>query len=188
MSLPISHEVLIVGAGPVGLTLAIDLARRGVSVRILDARHTPSPISRATEVQPRSLEIFEAIGVARTLIGEGVKILGLDLRDDGALITSLDTTSADTPFPFLLSLPQTRLEALLTTHLLGLGVTVERGVAMVRPEADEESVVAVLLGADQAEQRAHDVLHHLLFGRPPLPLGHVADESRHAALEAHAGG
>ena len=44
MSLPISHEVLIVGAGPVGLTLAIDLARRGVSVRIIDARPTrPSP-------------------------------------------------------------------------------------------------------------------------------------------------
>ena len=62
MSLPISHEVLIVGAGPVGLTLAIDLARRGVAVRVIDARPTPSPLSRATEVQPRSLEIFEALG------------------------------------------------------------------------------------------------------------------------------
>ena len=86
MSLPISHEVLIVGAGPVGLTLAIDLARRGVAVRIIDARPTPSPLSRATEVQPRSLEIFEAVGVARSLIGEGVKILGLDLCDDLSLI------------------------------------------------------------------------------------------------------
>ena len=154
MSLPISHEVLIVGAGPVGLTLAIDLARRGVAVRVIDARPTPSPLSRATEVQPRSLEIFEAVGVARSLIGEGVKILGLDLCDDGALITSIDTASADTPFPFLLSLPQARLEAILTAHLLGLGVTVERGVSMVRPEADEDSVIAVLTGAQAAEERA----------------------------------
>lgn len=152
MSLPISHEVLIVGAGPVGLSLALDLARRGVSVRIIDARAEPSPLSRATEVQPRTLEIFEAMGVARSLIGEGVKILGLDLRDDGELITSLDTTSADTPFPFLLSLPQARLEAILTARLLGHGVAVERGVSMRWPEADEESVVAVLMGA--AEERA----------------------------------
>lgn len=152
MSLPISHEVLIVGAGPVGLSLALDLARRGVSVRIIDARAEPSPVSRATEVQPRTLEIFEAMGVARALIGEGVKILGLDLRDDGELITSLDTTSADTPFPFLLSLPQTRLEAILTAALLGHGVRVERGVSIRWPEADEDSAVAVLTGA--AEERA----------------------------------
>ncbi|MCK6520219.1 FAD-dependent oxidoreductase [Myxococcota bacterium] len=152
MSLPISHEVLIVGAGPVGLSLALDLARRGVSVRIIDARAEPSPVSRATEVQPRTLEIFEAMGVARALIGEGVKILGLDLRDDGELITSLDTTSADTPFPFLLSLPQARLEAILTAALLGHGVRVERGVSIRWPEADEDSAVAVLTGA--AEERA----------------------------------
>jgi 2-polyprenyl-6-methoxyphenol hydroxylase-like FAD-dependent oxidoreductase len=69
-------EVLVVGAGPTGLTLASELARRGVSFRIVDKAPEPSPLSKAIGVQARTLEIFDDMGIAEETIAAGLVLTG----------------------------------------------------------------------------------------------------------------
>jgi 2-polyprenyl-6-methoxyphenol hydroxylase-like FAD-dependent oxidoreductase len=70
-------DVLVVGAGPVGLTLVSELARHGVRCRIIDKLSTPLPYCRAIGVTPRTLEVWEDMGVAREMIDAGLWITGL---------------------------------------------------------------------------------------------------------------
>lgn len=123
-----------------GLTLACALRRHGVDVRVLEQRPERSGLSRATEVHPRTLEILEELGVAHALVREGVKVMGVALYDDGERVTEASLLGADTPFPFILGVPQERTEAQLERRLEELGGRVERGVQALWPEADEEGV------------------------------------------------
>jgi 2-polyprenyl-6-methoxyphenol hydroxylase-like FAD-dependent oxidoreductase len=70
-------EVLVVGAGPVGLTMAVELARRRIRCRIIDRLAEPSPFCRAIGVTPRTLEVWDDIGIAREMIDAGIWITGL---------------------------------------------------------------------------------------------------------------
>lgn len=69
-----TSAVLIVGAGPTGLTMAIELARRGVAVRIVDGAAAPTTETRALGVQPRTLELFEKLGLAKASVADGVPV------------------------------------------------------------------------------------------------------------------
>ena len=77
--------MLVVGAGPTGLLLAVELQRRGVSCLLIDALDAPQAWDRATVVHERSLQIFEALGVADELIAEGVRTRGARFHSDGEL-------------------------------------------------------------------------------------------------------
>ena len=72
--------VLITGAGPTGLTLALELARRGISFRLIEAAATPSEGSRGKGIQPRTLEIFDALGVIGPILAAGASIFRLRSR------------------------------------------------------------------------------------------------------------
>ena len=72
-------RVLIVGAGPTGLTCALELARRGIDVHVVDRKENPSVLSRAVGILPRSLDVLDASGVSARLLDEGVKIRHLKL-------------------------------------------------------------------------------------------------------------
>lgn len=129
--------VLIVGAGPTGLMLAIELARRDVPVHIIDQRPAPLPWDRAAVVKSRSLEIFQALGLADEFVRRGKKIRGADFYERAARRASFRLADLDTPFPFTLGLSESETEKILTAELERLGVTIDRGVTFIGMEAGE---------------------------------------------------
>jgi 2-polyprenyl-6-methoxyphenol hydroxylase-like FAD-dependent oxidoreductase len=142
--------VLIAGAGPTGLTLACELARRGTPVRIIDAELGPRPGSRGKGVQPRSLEVFEDLGVVERILSNGrmampMTAIGADgsARVGGAVPESLLNRS-DIPYPASVITPQWRVEETLGLLLADLGGTVEFGTSLVDFEQSDEFVTATV--------------------------------------------
>ncbi|MET9774362.1 FAD-dependent monooxygenase [Streptomyces sp. NPDC006367] len=117
-------QVVVAGGGPVGLWLAAELRRAGVTVTVVEARTERDTRSRALTLHPRTLETFASRGVHRAFVEEGVPIPGGHF---GALESRLDFGRLPTPFPHTLVLPQERTEALLERQARELGATVLRG-------------------------------------------------------------
>src|SRR5687768_12258697 len=91
-------QVLVVGAGPTGLLLAAELVRRDVSCLLVDALDAPQGWDRATVVHERSLEIFEALGIADPLLAEGVKTRAARFHSDGQLLAELNMDLTDSRY------------------------------------------------------------------------------------------
>jgi 2-polyprenyl-6-methoxyphenol hydroxylase-like FAD-dependent oxidoreductase len=141
--------VLIVGAGPTGLTLGLDLARRGISFRLIDALAAPFEGSRGKGIQPRTLEIFEDLGVIEPVLAAGalypkmrVHIGPFSVRA-GSLGSSRPPTG-NVPYPNLWMVPQARTEMILRERLRALGGEVEFGKALVSFSQDDSGVHATL--------------------------------------------
>lgn len=122
---------LIVGAGPSGLTAAIELARRGIEPRIIDRAPDFATESRAIGINPRTLQILEPCGATERLLDEGTRIERSNLRFPGGRTATIDITRARGPYPFMLALPQRRTERILGEILADLGVDVEHNTAFV---------------------------------------------------------
>ncbi|MCF6386692.1 FAD-dependent monooxygenase [Mycobacterium sp. MBM] len=153
-------EVLIAGAGPVGLTAAIELARRGVAVRIVDALVEPPQYAKAVGVQPRTLEVFERMGVLRQILDAAVPLRGQIVYVNGEHAGQLDfALPDDVPFGFI-GLPQYCTERVLGEELAARGVCVERGVRLTAFEQDADGVSATLAG----EGARHTVRARYLVG------------------------
>ena len=132
MSVENAAEVLIVGAGPTGLSLAITLRRWGIPVRIVDRAAEPSPVSKALALWSASLEALQGMGVVDKFVAEGQRLNALCVGEgDRRLATLAVGEGIDSAFPFPLLLPQSRTEALLTERLAALGVSIERSVELV---------------------------------------------------------
>src|SRR5918996_1514014 len=144
--------VLIVGAGPTGLVLAIELARRGVPFHLVDRHPRPLAWDRATVVKSRSLEVFAGMGLADTFVQRGRIVRGVNLFVGEAKVASLGFDSLDSPFPFDLGIPEHETERILTERLEQLGGQVERGVEFVGLEQGELSARARLRSLDQTER------------------------------------
>jgi 2-polyprenyl-6-methoxyphenol hydroxylase-like FAD-dependent oxidoreductase len=173
-------EVLIAGAGPTGLVLALWLARLGVRFRLIDRKREPAPESRALGVQARTLEFYRQLGFAEEVVRCGIPMTRIHLREGGEERVSFDLTDFGqgvSPYPFVLSLPQDEHERLLAAHLRSLGVEVEWEteltgftpgpgdvVATLRGPAGPETVTAAyLVGCDGAHSA---VRHGLGLGFP----------------------
>jgi 2-polyprenyl-6-methoxyphenol hydroxylase-like FAD-dependent oxidoreductase len=128
-------DVLVVGAGPVGLWVACELALAKVNVAVLERRAKAVTQSRALAIQGRTLEVFALRGLVDRFLSRGRPI---PKGHFGGLGTSLDFSVFDTRFPFTLLLPQATTEALLEARALELGVDIRRGhfVETVEPRAD----------------------------------------------------
>lgn len=124
-------EILIVGAGPVGLTAAIELTRRGLPVRIIDNDTGPSPQSRAIGINPRTLDILEPSGVTEKLLAAGLKVPRFTFWRPGKALFSLETGLIPHRYNFILSLPQTQTETILAEQLNGYGIAVGWSTALV---------------------------------------------------------
>jgi 2-polyprenyl-6-methoxyphenol hydroxylase-like FAD-dependent oxidoreductase len=142
-------SVMIVGAGPTGLTLALDLARRRISFRFIETAATPFRGSRGKGIQPRTLEIFEDLGVIDSIIESGglyprfrVHLGPLSFRA-GSLGSSRQATEG-IPYPNLWMVPQARTEAILRERLQVLGGQVEFGTALTAFTQDQCGVQATL--------------------------------------------
>jgi 2-polyprenyl-6-methoxyphenol hydroxylase-like FAD-dependent oxidoreductase len=134
-------DCLIVGAGPTGLTLAIELRRLGLSVRIIDQLATPAEHSRALVVQARTLELLDRYGLADRAVAEGLPLEGVDVYNESQLQAQLDLERIPSRFAFALVLTQDRTEKLLTEFLESLGVTVEREVTFEGLSQNEGGII-----------------------------------------------
>ena len=141
-------QVLIVGAGPVGLTMAAELARYGVPLRIVDKAAARTNKSKALVLWSRTLELLDRSGCSDAFIAAGRKATGVNIISGSKPLGHVSLATAKSPYCFALMLPQSETERLLEQHLNRLGVTVERDVEMISFAADERGVTSVLRKAD----------------------------------------
>ena len=143
------HNVLIVGAGPTGLTLALDLTRRRISCRLIEAASTPFEGSRGKGIQPRTLEIFDDLGAIDAIVAAGALYpkLRIHLGPFSLRAGSLGSSKRPTesvPYPNLWMVPQARTELILRERLRALGGEVEFGKALATFTQNEHGVEATL--------------------------------------------
>jgi 2-polyprenyl-6-methoxyphenol hydroxylase-like FAD-dependent oxidoreductase len=148
-------EVLVAGAGPTGLTLACDLARRGVAVRIVDRAPEFPTGSRGKGLSPRSQEVLDDLGVVDRILASGVSHLRHRKYQGTEVIAEVDPQADQVPTPGVpyaaaLMIPQWRVEQILRARLDGLGVTVERGAELHDFQQDADGVTATV-----GEERIH---------------------------------
>jgi 2-polyprenyl-6-methoxyphenol hydroxylase-like FAD-dependent oxidoreductase len=147
-------QVLVVGAGPTGLVLALWLTKLGVAVRIIDKTAEPGTTSRALAMQARTLELYRQVGWTEEGIARGHKTPGINLWVKGQRQKRIGFEVIGerlTPFPFLEMFPQDEHEQLLIEHLAAAGVTVERRTELISFTDEGGRVTARLIGPDGAE-------------------------------------
>ncbi|MGU3492953.1 FAD-dependent monooxygenase [Xanthobacteraceae bacterium A53D] len=140
-------DVLIVGAGPTGLMLAAGLQRRGVACLLIDAHDKPLTWDRATVVHPRSIEIFDSLGLADRLLKAGVRQRTARIHSSGQALGEIDLSLSGSRYPFNLGVSEEVTEAILTDHLVQLGGAVMRSTRLISLEEREDAVLATLAGA-----------------------------------------
>ena len=150
-------EVLITGAGPTGLVLALWLTRQGVGVRIIDRAAAPGTTSRALAVQARTLELYRQLDLSDAVIRNGHKVPAVNLWALGERAARLAFATVGgqlTPYPFLQIYPQDEHERMLLARLEQLGVSVERRTELISFTDDGDCVRARLRTAENKEETA----------------------------------
>jgi 2-polyprenyl-6-methoxyphenol hydroxylase-like FAD-dependent oxidoreductase len=194
-------QVLIAGAGPTGLVLALWLARQGVKVRLVDKTAEPGRTSRAVAVQARTLELYRQLDLDQAVVARGHKVPGVNLWTEGEPRARIDFTQVGaglTPFAFLEVFPQDEHERLLIDRLADFGVAVERQVELVDfepsprgvrarlkgPDGDMACEADYLAGCDGARSTVREVLGFGFPGGSYRQLFYVADvQARGRALD-----
>ncbi len=135
-------SILVVGAGPTGLTAALELARRGREVEVIDRKANGSTLSRAVGILPASLRCLAPSGVTPKLLAEGVALEEVRFFLGRRPALQLSLRSADTTHGYILALPQDRTEALLRDALLACGGSVRYDVELQSLRQEDELVIA----------------------------------------------
>jgi 2-polyprenyl-6-methoxyphenol hydroxylase-like FAD-dependent oxidoreductase len=193
-------EVMIVGAGPTGLVLALWLTRVGVTVRVIDKTAGPGTTSRALVVHARTLEFYRQLGIAAELIERGLRFTAINMwvrGDHAARAVIGDVGQGLSPFPYMVIFPQDQHEEMVLEHLRRSGVEVERRTELVGFEernehvvgrtrradgAEEEFVTPYLAGCDGAHSRVREVLDIGFPGGTYERVFYVADVELHGPV------
>jgi 2-polyprenyl-6-methoxyphenol hydroxylase-like FAD-dependent oxidoreductase len=146
--LPRTTDVLVAGAGPVGLTLAASLRARGVDVVLVDKAAEVSNTSRAAVIHARTLEVLHGIDVTDELVGRGVVVPRFTVRERDRALLTIDFDGLPTRHPYALMLPQNITEDVLTSRLAELGGRVHRPYELARLEQDRDGVTATMAGGE----------------------------------------
>jgi len=147
-------DVLIIGAGPTGLILALWLTKLGVKVRIVDRTAESGTTSRALAVQARTLELYRQLDLADAVVARGHKVPAINLWVTGkpAARLSFETVGSDlTPYSFLEIFPQDEHERLLIDRLAATGVLVERRCELIGFKDEDDRIVARLRDSEGRE-------------------------------------
>ncbi len=148
-----SCAALVVGAGPVGLTLAAHLQHHGIACRIIDRAPNPSDKSKALVLWGRSLEMLDDLGIAENFLRAGMFLNSSHLHSGARSLARIYFTLEGTEYPRPLMLAQSETERLLTEHLQRVGITVERPVELTSFTDQGNQVVATLRHADGREEQ-----------------------------------
>jgi 2-polyprenyl-6-methoxyphenol hydroxylase-like FAD-dependent oxidoreductase len=197
-------EVLIVGAGPTGLVLALWLTRLGVQVRIVDHGAAPATTSRAVAVRARTLEFYRQVGLADSVIARGREVSAANLWVSGRWIARAvfgPMCRGISPYPDAFIFPQDEHERLLIDRLSDAGVGVDRETEFVGLEERDDGIIARLqraggrvdfceaafvAGCDGAHSRLREVLSIGFAGGTYQHLFYVADVEAHGpAMRRH---
>jgi 2-polyprenyl-6-methoxyphenol hydroxylase-like FAD-dependent oxidoreductase len=149
MSTPL---VLVVGAGPSGMTTAIELRRAGLNVRIIDKSSHPALHSQALVVQARTLEQLQRYGIAETAVAAGRKLTAAKFFSEGKELLSFELNRIPSRYHYALFLPQNDTEAILNCFMESLGVEIERQTELVSFSQDTGGVTATLRRLDGAQE------------------------------------
>jgi NADPH-dependent dioxygenase len=143
-------QVLVAGAGPVGLTAAYELARRGVTVRIIDAAPGPATTSRAIATHPRTLETYDQMGIAEQIIAKGKIVQAFSMYSGGRQLIRLDAdyTASPTQFPFTVAIDQVYTEEVLREAVAGQGLAIEWGTTLTGFTETPDGVTVTTAGPD----------------------------------------
>ncbi|MFD8480065.1 FAD-dependent oxidoreductase [Kitasatospora sp. NPDC059673] len=149
-------QVLVVGAGPVGLTTAHELARHGVAVRVVDAADGPATTSRALATHARTLEVYDQIGILDEVLPRGQRVEHFTLHQNGHRLARFDTDYSHLPtrYPFTLMIDQVITEEVLRTACARHGVQVEWGVRLTTFDDHGDGVRAALTHPDGRTEHA----------------------------------
>lgn len=154
-------SVLIAGAGPTGLVLALWLKKKNIPFRIIDKNLEPGKTSRALAVQTRTLEFYQQLGIAEKLIEAGIVTQDLIMRRHGQVVARAklgEIGEDNTPYPYLLFCSQDVHEELLCDLLKKEGVEIERGVELLDIEQNEQNVQCTVQTAKGKETIVSDYL------------------------------
>lgn len=145
-------DVLVAGAGPVGLTAAVELRRRGISCRIVDRLPARLPFAKAVGIQPRTLELWDRMGLIRAVMEAAVPMRGQLAYLNGVEQLRIDfRLPPEVPYGFA-ALPQYETERILDEFLARFGTAVERGTELVSFAQDADGVTSRLLTPSGAEE------------------------------------
>ena len=146
------QQVLVVGAGPVGLTFAAELARYGVQVRIIDRSPHQSETSKALAIWSRTLELMDRMGCTPGFLDNGLRVHGGSFHSGAAMLGRHRFDDVQSPYNFGLMIPQVDTERLLNAHLESFGVRVERQVELILFGQTPDRVDVRLKHADGREE------------------------------------
>ena len=146
-------DVLVVGAGPSGLTLAASLVKKGIRTTVVDRQAAGANTSRAAVVNARTLEVLDELDVGRRLVKEGIQAPRFTIRDGGQVLIPVDFSVLPTDHPYSLMVPQATTERLLLDRLTELGGAVIRPKTLTAVTQDADGVTATFEDGDVIRAR-----------------------------------
>ncbi|PEW80263.1 monooxygenase [Bacillus cereus] len=190
------NQILIVGAGPTGLVLAIGLVKQGIPFRIIDKNKGPGEASRALAVQARTLEFYRQFGFAEQVVEKGIKSVNMKFYRNTKMKATVNFENmgkGQSPYPFVLSFPQDEHEQLLIEQLAAKGVNVEWNTELVsfhqkndhvnvitiKNGVEEENIYGYLCGCDGAHSSVRKGLNLNFPGGSYKQMFYVADVQTH---------
>lgn len=154
MNNSITKEVLIVGGGPVGLTLAIQLQRFGIEHRIIDKRSQRQSFSKAFAIHSRTLEVFEDLGLLEQVLDKAVAVDTMSIYSNGKRLIHYTFDVLDIPYQMVASIPQGDIEEILELEYERLGGSLDRGLELTGLETTENGVSVKLINSVSRERSA----------------------------------